>query len=147
MAGGTVSGKILDNELENEQVALEGHDLNRITPKGFLRLDKARRALVKELIGLTTPSNTGMPAMSIVYGYSAQFRQLQKAHSMVAMRKKTVYLYKARLVSRGDMVSGDQVAFSSAPTTGRGIMRTVVCVCQLSNLTMGSIDVTGVSPI
>ena len=71
---------------ETEEEALLGHDLNRITPKGFLKVEAARKALVKELMGLTKPGEDGHPAMEIVNGYDPQYRQLKKNYSTAAMR-------------------------------------------------------------
>ena len=87
-------------EQEIEAQALIGHDLNRITPRAFLRIDSARKALLKEVLGLTRPNNRGMSALQIINGMDRKYRGLTRNHSMVAMRQKPT-TFKARLVSRG----------------------------------------------
>ena len=95
----------------SEADALAGHDLNRITPKGFLKSDAARQAIIKELIGLTRPNSGGMPALEVVNGYEPRYQKLPRNRSAIVMRKNTPVTFKARLVSRGDLISTDEVAF------------------------------------
>ena len=85
------NAKPLEDVLGDE--ALAGHDLNRITPKWFLKVKAARDALVRELVGLTKPGKDGFPAMEIANGYDAKYKGLKKNYPMVVMRKKdTGYL-------------------------------------------------------
>ena len=65
---------------------------------------------------------------------------------MIAMRKKTADLPKARLVSRGVIVSHDRMAFSSASTTARGSVRAAIRTAQISRLVIGSIGATRALP-
>ena len=141
-----ISGWVADNALitegEIEKEALIGHDLNRIAPKGFLKIPMARKALIKELMGLTRPGRNGNAAMEIVSGNDKVYRTLRRNPPMVAMRKKTPNTFKARLASRGDLASEDDVAFASAPTANRVSTRTVICVARLFNFRIGNVDAT-----
>ena len=130
-----------DEDLSEEMSALKGHDLNRITPKGFLRITAAKKELAKEIVGMTTPNSMGLASMEVVNGYGQPFALLKKAYSIVVMRKQTANTYKARLVSRGDLVSGSEVQFSSAPTSDRCGIRSVVCVARMFKLQVGRVDV------
>ena len=127
---------------ETEEEALLGHDLSRITPKGFLKVEAARKALVGELTGLAKPGKDGHPAMETVNGYGPQYRMLKKNYYMAVMRKKTPTTFKARLVSRGDLISQDDVAFSSAPTSNRISIRMIICVATMFRIRIGNVDVT-----
>ena len=65
---------------------------------------------------------------------------------MVVMRKKTPAIYKARLVSRGDSISEEDMAFASSPNADRVIIRTVICAARLFDLRIGNADVTQAFP-
>ena len=144
-----ISGRVADNALitedEIEKEAPIGHDLDRINPNGFLKIPSTREALVKELIGLTRPGRDGNYAMEIVSGNDKKYQTHRWNFSMV-VTKKTPNTFKARLVSRGDLVSEDDVAFASAPTENRVSTRTVICVSILFDMRIENVDVTQAFP-
>ena len=61
-----------------EKEAPPGHDLYRITPRGFLQLPACRDAIIKELAGLTRITSRGVPEMTIVDGSAYQYCSLRK---------------------------------------------------------------------
>ena len=98
--------------------------------------------MVEELLGLTQIDSSGQAAMEIVNGYDAKYKHLEGNFSMVVTRKKTPTLFKARLVSRCDLASEDDLAFASAPTANRVSIRTAICISLMFGLRIGNVDVT-----
>ena len=143
-----ISGRVTDNALmaenEVERDALIGHDSDRIAQTGFLKIPLARNALIKELVWLTRPGRDGAAAMEIVPGYDKQYQSLRRNFPIVVIREKTPNAFKARLVSRGDLVSEDDVACD--PTPNSVIIRTVICASLLFNLRIGNVDVAQAFP-
>ena len=125
---------------KTESSELEGRDLNRITPKCYLEIEEARDASIRGIVGLAKVGSSVDQAMSLVNGYGAMFQQLSRSHSMVVMRKQTPLLYNAMIVSRADVVSAAEAAFSEAPTTSRIRPMIVVCVAHPFGLIVGSLD-------
>ena len=128
-------------EMDAEQEALIGHDLNRTTPKEFLQIPDSRRALVKEWLRLTKPGRSGHASMGLPNGYASKYKGLTGNFPTAAMRTKTPKTFNARLVPRGDLVSEGDVAFASAPTANRGSIRTVICLAPMFKFRIGNFDV------
>ena len=76
--GKEVSQRVTGTYVDDPEVmALGGQDLNRITPKAFLRIPTSRHALVRELVGLAKIDCHGNPAMSIAHGFDQWFAGLK----------------------------------------------------------------------
>ena len=66
----------------------------------------------------------------------------KRIFSMIVMEKKSANEFKDRLVMRGDTISEDETAFSSAPTTGRGSISTLLMFATYFGWDVSSLDVT-----
>ena len=140
-----------NNEFQEEEGAmnleaketkfLSGADMNRITPKYFLKCIRARQAIQKELAGLLKIHN-GQSSLELTTDQDIRWKYNRKVHSMVVMKRKSTLEFKARLVLRGDQVSEQDMAFVSAPTACRGSVQALIMMNVIFGLSIFMVDIS-----
>ena len=94
-------------------------DPPRIPPRIAIRLGKARAAIIEEIGDLLTPHVQEQPAMIEIALPDPKYRGIDRAHTTLVVKRKSVGSYNGRLCVRVDTVPIDQTAFVSSPTANR----------------------------
>ena len=129
------------DEREEETKALSGADMNRITPKYFLRCPRALCAIQKELAGLMRIHN-GQAALELTEDTEIKWKKNRRVFSMIVMKRKSASEFKARLVLRGDTISEEDSAFASAPTACRGSVPMLLTWAVTFRLSVFMVDIS-----
>ena len=131
-----------DNSLEEEEnQSLMGADMNRITPKYFLKCPRALAAIKKEILGLLKIHN-GKAALELTTERDERWTYNKRVYSMIVMKRKSTLEFKARLVLRGDTVSEQDMAFTSAPTACLGSVATLITLNVIFGLSLHMVDIS-----
>ena len=121
--------------------ALSGADMNRITPRYFLKCPRALSAIKKELMGLLKIHN-GQAALELTSDRDMRWKKNRRIYSMIVMKRKSTAEFKARLVLRGDTISEQDTAFASAPTACRGSVHMLLTLNMLFGLSIFMVDIS-----
>ena len=124
-----------------EMEILSGADINRITPRFFLKCPRALDSIKKELLGLLKVHN-GQAALELITNHDDRWKRNRRIHSLIITKRKTTSEFKARLVLRGDTVSEQDTAFASAPTACRGSVHTLLMLNVTFNLAVYMVDIS-----
>ena len=101
--------------IENcEMGALNGADINRTTPRFFLKCPRALNAIKKELSGLLLV-RYGQSALELTTSADSRWRGNARVHSTIVTKRKSTSEFKARLVLRGGRNIGAGYGVSKCP--------------------------------
>ena len=118
----------------------------RLPPRVVVKLPGVRRAAGEEINDLLSPHRAGPPAMVEASLNESRFRSVPRIRSTIAVKRKSIGIYKGRLCARCESVPLTHAPFTAIPTAQRCGTKLVLTVAALGGFGIRSVDASQAFP-